>query len=81
MPKHWKTVPAGPPGEVAGPTPLPDLTGVDLPALRDRDDPALLAAVDSVLRHPLDLAVTWGSDDGGDEVSRPARQPAETGQM
>ncbi|MCT2591808.1 hypothetical protein LHJ74_18215 [Streptomyces sp. N2-109] len=45
--------------ERAGAPYLPDLTGVDLHALRVMDDPVLLAAVDEVLCHPERFAESW----------------------
>lgn len=44
---------------------LPDLAGVDLHELRVMDDPALLAAVDEVLRRPELFAEIWAGDGGG----------------
>jgi hypothetical protein len=44
---------------------LPDLAGVDLHRLRVMDDPALLAAVDEVLRRPELFADMWLAGEGG----------------
>lgn len=52
---------------------LPDLTGVDLHALRVMDDPGLLAAVEESVRHPERFADSWEGDDTSDSGRRQAR--------
>ncbi|MET9858510.1 hypothetical protein ABZY93_04150 [Streptomyces smyrnaeus] len=47
--------------DAAPPSPLPDLTGLTLRALRTCDDPAVTAAVESALRAPEELSRVWRS--------------------
>ena len=78
MPKHGRGTSGGAGLESTRTTPLPDLGGVDLHELRDMDDPALLAAVDEVLRSPERFAETWWDDSGRRGQPRPAALRART---
>jgi hypothetical protein len=60
-------------GEAA---PLPDLTGVGLHALRDLDEPMLLAAVDEVLCSPGQFSESWRGEDGGEGGKVPPTPPS-----
>jgi FXSXX-COOH protein len=62
VPKHGRGTSGGAGADSARTLPLPDLGGVDLHELRGMDDPALLAAVDEVLRGPERFAETWWDD-------------------
>lgn len=73
MPKQVRGTYGGTGGELPGGPYLPDLTGVDLHALRAMDDPGLLAAVDEVLAFPERYAELWWGADGGDAGGRTRR--------
>lgn len=71
MPNLGRGAPAAAGNDNTGSPPLPDLTGVDLHVLRAADDPAVLAAVDDVLRDPgRHTDLWWGPSDGGDTHSQ-----------
>ncbi|MFE2099178.1 MULTISPECIES: hypothetical protein [unclassified Streptomyces] len=55
----------GPGERAAGTLLLPDLTDVDLRALRAMDDPALMAAVGEVFADSRHGTEIWYSDEGG----------------
>lgn len=65
MPKQGRGASAVAGTGSTGSPPLPDLTGIDLHVLRVADDPAVLAAVDDVLRSPYRYTGTWWGQDGG----------------
>ncbi|MFJ5775792.1 hypothetical protein [Streptomyces sp. NPDC093094] len=66
---------AGPHGDAGPAVPLPDLSGMDLTALRALDHPELSAAVHTGLRHPGEFREVWY--DGGGEGGTVPDQPAE----
>jgi FXSXX-COOH protein len=64
VPKHGRGTSGGAGPQTTRTALLPDLGGVDLHELRGMDDPALLAAVDEVLRSPERFTESWWADSG-----------------